>query len=172
LSYHYLVASSNQFPYCEICPIVENPSPQAVANLIHEGEAWRVSLSDNQAQLGAAYIALKGHKEGLEKLSPQEDGEFITIRNRLITAVTTAFAPDGVNLAFLVNLAFRPNGDPDFVPQPHVHYILKPRYGGPRTVAGETFTDPEFGGYLRIRRDQQVAPEVGSIIVARIREGF
>lgn len=166
------MASSQQFPYCEICPIIENPSQQDVEYRIHEGEAWRVTLRDNQALLGTTYITLKDHKEGLERLSPQEDEEFTVIRNRLIGAVGVAFAPDVVNLSCLINLAFRPNGDPDFVPQPHIHYHFKPRYSESRTVANETFTDPEFADYLKDGRDQRVIPEVGRVIVARIKENF
>jgi diadenosine tetraphosphate (Ap4A) HIT family hydrolase len=94
------VASSEQFPYCEICPIIENPSQLDIDYRIHEGEAWRVTLRDNQALLGTTYITLKEHKEGLEELlSPEE--EFRVIRNRLISAAGVAFAPDGVNFPAL-----------------------------------------------------------------------
>lgn len=44
--------SQASFPYCEICPIIENPSQQDIDFRIHEGEAWRVTLRDNQALLG------------------------------------------------------------------------------------------------------------------------
>jgi diadenosine tetraphosphate (Ap4A) HIT family hydrolase len=170
--YYPYMASAEQFPYCEICPIIENPQQQDIDFRIHEGEAWRVTLRDNQALLGTTFITLKGHKEGLEQLSYDDDEEFRTIRNRLIGAVGVAFAPDGVNLSCLMNYAFRSNGNPDFTPQPHVHYHFKPRYSTPRTVAGETFTDPEFADYLKIGRGQRVMPEVGKVIVARIRENF
>lgn len=166
------MASTEQFPHCEICPIIENPSQQDIDFRIHEGDAWRVTLRDNQALLGTAFINLKEHRPGLEQLTPDEEQEFIVIRNRLIGAVGTAFVPDNVNISSLMNYAFQPNGDPDFTPQPHVHYHFKPRYGGPRTVAGETFVDPEFGDYLRAGRKQIVTPEVGKIITARIQENF
>jgi ATP adenylyltransferase len=164
--------SQASFPYCEICPIIENPQQQDIDFRIHEGEAWRVTLRDNQALLGTTFITLKEHKESLAQLSGEEDEEFRVIRNRLIGAVGTAFAPDGVNLSCLMNYAFRPNGDPDFTPQPHVHYHFKPRYSEPRTIAGETFTDPEFADYLRVGRGQRATTGLGKIIVARIKEGF
>jgi len=166
------VSQQETFPYCEICPIIENPSQQDIDFRIHEGEAWRVTLRDNQALLGTTFITLKEHKESLAQLSPQEDEEFRVVRNRLIGAVGVAFAPDGVNLSCLMNYGFRSNGDPNFVPQPHVHYHFKPRYSEPRTVAGETFTDPEFADYLKVGRGQRVTPEVGRIITDRIREHF
>ena len=166
------MASAEQFPYCEICPIIDNPEQQDIDLRIHEGEAWRVALRDNQALLGTTFITLKSHKEGLEQLSQEEDEEFRVIRNRLIGAVGTAFTPDGINLSCLMNYAFRPNGDPNFKPQPHVHYHFKPRYSTPRTVAGENFTDPEFADYLRAGRGHNVTPELGKIIVARICENF
>lgn len=166
------MALAEQFPYCEICPIIENPQQQDIDFRIHEGEAWRVTLRDNQALLGTTFITLKDHKEGLEQLSREEDEEFVVIRNRLIGAVGIAFAPDGVNLSCLMNFAFRPNDDPNFTPQPHVHYHFKPRYRTPRTVADETFTDPEFADYLKVGRGQRVTPELGRIITARIQENF
>jgi len=166
------MALTEQYPYCEICPIIENPGQQDIDFRIHEGNAWRVTLRDNQALLGTAFITLKDHKAGLEQLTPAEDEEFVAIRNRLIGAVGVAFGPDGVNLSCLMNFGFRSNGDPDFTPQPHIHWHFKPRYSSSRTVAGETFTDPEFADYLRLGRGQRVSPAVGRIITARIQENF
>jgi ATP adenylyltransferase len=166
------MVSTEQFPYCEICPIIENPSQQDIDFRIYEGDAWRVTLRDNQALLGTSFLTLKEHKAGLEHLSAAEDEEFIVIRNRLIGAVGVAFAPDNVNISCLMNDAFQPSDDPKFTPQPHVHYHFKPRYSSPRTVADATFIDPEFGHYLRVGRQEFVAPGVGRTIAARIRENF
>jgi ATP adenylyltransferase len=166
------MTSSELFPYCEICPIIKNPQQQDIDFRIYEGENWRVTLRDNQALLGTTFITLKQHKESLAHLSPEEDEEFTVIRNRLIGAVGVAFAPDVINLSCLMNYAFRPNGDPNFVPQPHVHYHFKPRYREPRIIAGEMFTDPEFADYLKIGRGQRVTPALGKFIVGRIRENF
>lgn len=166
------MALPDAFPHCEICPIIKNPSEQDEAFRIHEGEAWRVTLRDNQALLGTAFITLKRHKESLEELSPDEDQEFVVIRNRLIGAVGVAFAPDVTNLSCLMNLAFKPSGDPDFRPQPHVHYHFKPRYSSSRTIAGETYSDPEFGKYLREGRVQVVSLAMGKAIVDRIKDNF
>ena len=166
------MALSRQLPYCEICPIIENPSQQDLDFRIHEGDAWRVTLRNDQALLGTAFITLKDHKENLAQLLPEEDEEFTAIRNRLIGAVGLAFSPDVVNLSCLMNLAYRPNGDPNFIPQPHVHYHFKPRYQTSRTIAGVTFTDPEFGNYLRAGRHQIVSLGLGRVIVARIQENF
>jgi len=170
--YSKLIMPQLQYPHCEICPIVEQPSQQDLKFRIHEGDAWRITLRDNQALLGTAFITLKPHRESLDQLPPAEEEEFIVIRNRLIRAVGAAFTPDVVNLSCLMNFAFRPTDDPDFTPQPHVHYHFKPRYSSSRTVAGETFTDPEFASPLTQRRTQLVGPAVGGIVVARIKENF
>lgn len=80
-----------------------------------------------------------------------------------------------------MNLAFNPptkeagdppEDDPEFVPQLHVHYHFKPRYSELRRVEGQVFSDPEFGGYLRIARSQKVSPELGRLIAGRIKENF
>lgn len=163
---------SEQNPYCEICPIIENPAPQEVDMQIHEGEFWRVTLRDNQALLGTSFVTLKDHKEGLEQLSREEDYEFIDIRNRLIGALGLSFEPDVVNWSCLMNLAFKPNDDPKFKPQPHVHWHFKPRYNQSRQVGGRVFSDPEFGSYIRRARTQKVSPELGKLIAGRIKEHF
>lgn len=87
---------TEQYPFCEICPIIENPDPQEADFRIHEGDFWRVTLRDNQALLGTSFITLKDHKSGLEELSLDEDDEFRDIRNRLIGAVGIAYEPDVV----------------------------------------------------------------------------
>jgi ATP adenylyltransferase len=166
------MASSEQYPHCEICPIIESPSLEEIDRIIHEGDAWRVALRDNQALLGTSFITLKDHKESLVHLSPEEDQEFIDIRNRLIGAVGLAFAPDVINLSCLMNYAFRDNDDPYFTPQPHVHYHFKPRYSSPRTIGDETFIDPEFSNYLRLGRNHPITAEMGQLIVAHIQENF
>lgn len=163
---------SEQNPYCEICPIIENPDPQEADMRIHEGEFWRVALRDNQAFLGTSFITLKDHKESLEQLSAEEDREFVEIRNRLIGALGMSFKPDVVNLSCLMNLAFNSNGDPEFEPQPHVHWHFKPRYSEPRQIGDEVFSDPEFGGYIRIARSQKVSPGLGKLITSHIKEHF
>lgn len=163
---------SEQNPYCEICPIIENPDPQEADLRIHEGEFWRVTLRDNQALLGTSYVTLKDHKGSLEQLSTDEDLEFIAIRNRLIGALSMSFQPDVVNWSCLMNLAFKPNGDPDFKAQPHVHWHAKPRYNESQRVGDRVFSDPEFGNYIRLSRSQKVSPELGRIIAGRIKENF
>jgi len=164
---------AEQFPYCVICPIIENPPPEEAGLRIHEGEYWRVALRGaNQALLGASYITLKDHKESLADLSAAEDDEFVVIRNRLIRAVGAAFDPDGINLTCLMNDAFLPTSDPDFVPQPHIHYHFYPRYKDERTVGGVTFRDPEFGQYLRGSDVQPASPALARAIVSNIQQHF
>ena len=161
-----------EHPYCEICPIVENPPPLDLDFRIYEGDAWRATLRENQALLGTTYVTLKQHKESLEELTATEREELWTIYDGLSKAVKGVFSADLVNFSCLMNLAYRPTGDPNFVPQPHVHWHFKPRYSGDRRVGGETFTDPEFGSYLKLSRTQNVSLPVGGLIVANMKAHF
>jgi|GEM_PF-2057413 len=172
---YYYKSMATQFPYCEICPIIENPSQKELAMRIYEGDHWLVTLRrHNQALLGTSFITLKEHRESLPDLTREQDEEFRVIRNGFIHAVGAAFrAESNLNLYCLMNYAFKSsNDDPNFVPQPHVHYHAKPRYSGPRTIGGVEFTDPEFGGPLELRRTQAVSLPIGKIIVADIKAHF
>jgi diadenosine tetraphosphate (Ap4A) HIT family hydrolase len=165
---------TEQNPYCEICPIIENPGPQEADCQIYDGEFWRVALRvGNQALLGTSFITLKDHKQSLRELSLEEDIEFVKIRNSLSDALEQTFDPDVLNISCLMNLAFNnPDDDPDFEPQTHVHWHVKPRYSQPRQIGGVIFTDPEFGKYLRTPRTEAVSPELGKLIASKVREAF
>lgn len=166
------MALVEQHPYCEICPVIEQPSELDRAFRIYEGEAWRATLRVNQAQLGTTYVTLKQHKENLRDLSASEREELWLIYGGLSRAAESAFSADLDNFSCLMNYAFRSNDDPNFVPQPHVHWHFKPRYSGVRKVGGERFTDPEFGGPLKLPRVQNVGLPLGGLIVARMQENF
>lgn len=165
------MSDPNYPPNCEICPIINEPSDMDKDFRIHEGDAWRLTLRQNQALLGTTFITLKEHKESLPELTQAEEEEFIAVRNRLYGAVGLAFAPNVINISNLMNLAFNPD-DPDFEAHPHVHWHVKPRYKDPVRLEGQTFADPEFGQYLRKGRVHNVSLEMGRLIAGRIREHF
>ena len=141
------VAPSN----CDICPIVNNPSPKELSLRLIEGEHWAATLREDQQFLGSAFVTLRKHKPSLEYLSPEEDKEFIEIRNQLIVAQKESFGAMVVNVSCLMNEAFRKDN-----PAPHVHYHFKPRHHD--SVALKGFEDPEFGSYIRRKEPNIPSP--------------
>lgn len=146
---------------CDVCPIVQAPgSAQGRLDII-TGEFWIANLrADDQSLLGTTYVTLKEHKESLADLTPEEDDEFIDIRNDLIQAQMRAFGAEVVNVSCLMNNTFQ-----DEMPAPHVHYHFKPRYSQPVEFRGKTFTDPQFGYYLIEKNRKPVSNNFGRHIV-------
>lgn len=142
---------------CNICPIVNQPSPQELSLRLIEGEHWVATLREDQQFLGTAFVTLREHKPSLEYLTPDEDREFVEIRNRLIVAQKTSFGAKVVNISCLMNEAFR--HEP---PAPHVHYHFKPRYHDSVVIKG--FEDTEFGSYIRRKEPNIPKPSTLQLI--------
>lgn len=156
---------------CEICNILPEISPE---HTIHQGEYWVANLRErDQTLLGTTFITARRHVPELDLLEPQEEAEFIVIRNALIKATRIAFAPVTFNVSCLKNDAFR--HDPDHTPieAGHVHWHVKPRYGTyPIEFAGETFQDPAPGRYLGSFERHVPRPETAVAIAETIRLNF
>lgn len=100
---------------------------------IWERPLWSVYLNENQNLLGKVMVAVNRHTESVFELTPDE---WAALRNevRMVEdAVDRLFHPDRYNLMFLMNAV------------PHVHLHVVPRYLAPRSYAGETFDDPDYG---------------------------
>lgn len=156
---------------CEICKIIPELRPEYV---IYEGEHWVANLRErDQTLLGTTFITARRHVPELDQLKPEEDQEFVVIRNALFGAIRGVFTPVIFNTSCLKNDAFYP--DPDTTPpnQAHVHWHIKPRYGTqPVEFAGDTFQDPFPGRYLALYERKRPSPEVASAIASAIRENF
>lgn len=95
---------------------------------------WTVYLHPNQCYLGRCIVVLKrAHVSDLFDIRPNEKEELFVITKVLRDILKTTFQPD------LFNYAVQGNIDP----QLHLHVI--PRYKEPRTCAGMTFTDHNWG---------------------------
>ena len=156
-------------PECDVCDFLPRLDS---AFVFIDGTYWNANLRDSdQTLLGTTFITLKRHAPELDYLKPEEEDEFIMIRNRLIYAIREAFSPLTFNLSCLKNDAFK--NDPDGTPseRAHVHYHLKPRYGT-QTLEfhGERFTDPAPGRYLATFERKKPTRETALQIAATIRQ--
>lgn len=106
--------------------------------VINETKLWRTALNRNQNLLGKLIVVLCRHEEAIMELTEEEwtglQGEITRATRRL----STAFAPDHFNYAFLQNQ------------DRHVHLHVIPRYAGPRIFAGSEFTDGGWPGHYEL----------------------
>jgi diadenosine tetraphosphate (Ap4A) HIT family hydrolase len=144
---------------CGICEAARKAS-----HVILKTDYWIVALSREQANFGRSYVTLRKHKESLSELSAEEWSDFQAIVPRLEAAYEKALGGGRpFNWACMMNNAFL---EPE--PHPHVHWHLRPRYNGPTTLAGQTFTDPEFGNHYDYNRKQMVEDDLLDALAAKL----
>ncbi len=148
-------------PVCITCT-----PPEADPDVIVFTEHWKVVLHPDQTMAGACLIGSRRHAPKISALTTDEATDFFSLYAAVELALEQSFGADLVNLSCLRNWAYRDvDPDPprlDGHPNPHVHWHVAPRYRMSITVAGQTFTDAEFGDELtwtgrrlehRVRRD-------------------
>ena len=89
-------------------------------------------------------MTLRRHAESIDSLTPEEDAEFIQVRNGLIRSQIQAFGARVINIICLMNESFQ-----QAQPALHVHYHSKPHYLRPVTIDDDVFVDRQFGEYIR-----------------------
>lgn len=144
---------------CEICKLLDNP-----AHVLLMTPNWRVSISNNQAYLGRAYITLRNHKETHGELSVKEWREFQEIVTKLENAYRQAFHAAPINWCSFMDHAYRM--DP---PVPHVHWHVFPRYKVAPQIDGVTFDDPLYGDLFDHKAEQVVSDELAETIIQKLR---
>lgn len=116
---------------CVLCPPTLGP-------VIVQEAHWTVVLNRNQNLLGKLMLVLRRHAEAVGDLRPEEWSELHSVMTRTTGALTTLFAPEHFNYAFLQNQ------------DRHVHLHVVPRYSGPRVFAGQTFIDPDYPAHYAV----------------------
>lgn len=133
------------------------------SGLIVETEHWRVVLSFRQAYVGRLFVMLREHKASLSDLTDAEWAEFNQLVPLLEGANRRAFGGTPFNWLSMMNDSYK-----NTPPNPHVHWHMLPRYNHDVVVAGQTFTDPEFGQHYDPPRQRLVSPEVRDAIIQKI----
>lgn len=153
---------------CDICTILPQIQDQYI---IHDGEYWLANLRDrDQTLLGTTFITAKRHVPELDYLTPEEEAEFIVIRNAVLRAIRAAYSPVTFNISCLKNDAFAKNPDSTQPEAAHVHWHIKPRYcTRPIEFAGEIFVDPVPRKYLGHFERYKPRPETAAAIAESIR---
>jgi diadenosine tetraphosphate (Ap4A) HIT family hydrolase len=154
---------------CEVCTILPEIKPEYT---IIDSPFWIANLRDtDQTLVGTTFITAKRHVPELDELTPDEDLDFIVVRNSLFRAIKTSFDPITFNTSCLKNDAFRDKPDHTLTEAGHVHWHIKPTYTSlAQTINGEMFVDPAPGRYLELssfKRHQpteETARQIASLI--------
>jgi diadenosine tetraphosphate (Ap4A) HIT family hydrolase len=104
-----------------------------------ETQHWKILLSEDQRYLGYLIIKTKVGRQTLPELTKEEQLDFFELIGNLETFFKEKIGATMCNYSCLMNFAYRDNQTP------HVHFHFRPRYRNPITLAGHTFTDPNFG---------------------------
>lgn len=152
--YAYAESVSDDFDSeCILC----TPSKDYAATIAFT-KYWKITYWMNQAYLGRSLIISKRHFGTYEEMTDEEATEYREILRSYLPALQKAFGATHFNVAYLMNMAYRTEkADPprkEGKPNPHFHWHVIPRYDGPRTFAGETFVDPDFGDPFDMKRRQ------------------
>ncbi len=122
-----------------------------------EDDYWVAALNENQATLGRVYFVLKRHETDIAQLTVEEQASLWRQVAAVKAGLSTLFEPDHFNYMFLMNLVG------------HAHFHIYPRYAGPRTFAGLTFTDPHFGGHYDPAAERRLEDGVRDSLVEALR---
>lgn len=101
-------------------------------SLIHEYEHWVVLIRPAQLTLGSVIIAAKSDFRSFGALGPEEMAEWPGIVRCFESVIVKDFGAEKFNYLALMMVD----------PNPHFHGI--PRYRGPVTFRGQSFTDEKF----------------------------
>jgi diadenosine tetraphosphate (Ap4A) HIT family hydrolase len=101
-------------------------------SLIREYDHWVVLLRPAQVTLGSVIIAAKSDARSFGALRPEEMAEWPGIVRSFESAIVKDFGAEKFNYLALMMVD----------PNPHFHGI--PRYRGPVTFQGQSFTDERF----------------------------
>ena len=119
--------------------------------LLYESKEWSVFLSEEQDQIGRCILVLKRHCGSLPELT---SGEWDGLRDlicKIESALKDVLGATLCNWSCLMNNFYKAP-----VPDPHLHIHVRPRYGKPVTINGNTYTDSEFGHHYALHKNREM----------------
>jgi len=122
--------------------------------LLSDREYWAVYLADEQDYIGRCIIILKRHCGGLPELQMPEWIEFKQIADELERCLKTALGARLCNWSCLMNSFYKKD-----VPNPHLHFHVRPRYDKPVVLNGNVYADAEYGHHYRLSKGVSIPEE-------------
>jgi len=149
---------------CHVCEIIDRKDD---SDLIFETDFWGIILSFNQRYLGRCYIFSKRHFGSLSEMTEEENEDFLKVVKKIESAIRKTFGATLFNWGCLMNNFYKQE-----IPNPHMHWHVKPRYRNSVSFNGKVFEDKEFAHHYS--RDDKVveSEEMRVAIVKEIRKNL
>ena len=144
---------------CEFCDL----APDDMKWLLYENEYWYLFLADRQDYAGRCLISCKRHCENISDLSIEEWLSLKNVMTNTEAMLKDEFGADVFNWSCLMNDAFKQS-----VPEPHVHFHLRPRYSKPVEIGNAVFKDKEFGHHYN-NKAKTLDNETAQLIFERLK---
>lgn len=128
--------------------------------LIRAYPDWVVLLRPRQATLGALVLA---HRGAVPRLSDVSVAAFTGLQRVILdleTRLRAEFDYQKINYLMLMMV------------DPFVHWHILPRYEGPRTFSGVTFTDPGWPALPDLGFATETDPAVQTALIGRLRAAW
>jgi diadenosine tetraphosphate (Ap4A) HIT family hydrolase len=127
-------------------------------SLIAEYRHWVVLLRPQQATLGALILACKSDATAFAEIDEAAFGELKAAAGDIETVLGGAFDFEKINYLMLMMV------------DPQVHFHVIPRYGGEKSFAGETFSDPGWPTLPDLASVNEIGEETHAALRSFLRE--
>ena len=128
--------------------------------LVREYAHWVVLAQRTPLTLGALLVVYRGDATTLGGIVPAAWTEFAQVMHDVEHALARVFAPDRLNLLFLM------------MATPEAHAAILPRYCGAKEFCGMTFTDPGWPRAPVLSAIHELTSEQRAAHTAALREAF
>ena len=127
---------------------------------------WKMLLrTDDQEYLGRAVLVCKRTVPSIADLSKEEWQDLHDVMSCYERACIHGFGASVVNWSCLMNLSYQHQP-----PDPQVHWHIRPRYAKPVTIAGEIFTDKQFGHHYERKTERAVSDDAAKEIITTLKK--
>ncbi len=128
---------------------------------IFETLYWTICLrTDDQEYLGRAVVVCKRAVASIPELTADEWSDLQQVMKKYEYACVNGLGATMFNWTCLMNEAYQHQ-----LPDPLVHWHVRPRYAKSVKIGGETFTDERFGHHYERKTDRAVSDDVAKEIL-------
>ena len=164
---------------CKHCYYLSNSNVEFITSRGKKSDTYNVFLHKDQSYFGRCLVATKQHVGGLRDLGYREKEDFFTVVKDLEIMLVSVFQeldllphPWSEKDLYFNWTCFMNNAYQQDVPDPHVHWHVRPRYRQPFCFRGMEFTDPDFGKHYDITRKTEIPFDLQKEIIDKIRQGY
>ena len=146
---------------CEWCDYKENEW------LLYQSLYWSVYLADRQDYVGRCILVLNRHCGSLPELDISEWIELKTIIDRLECIFREVLGAELSNWSCLLNNFYKAP-----IPNPHLHFHVRPRYKNPITINHHSYVDAEFAHHYALKKEPVLLDEDIQVLFAQMKSHF